>query len=151
MTTGICRQLLALPGLDGLSSLFRDTGLWQCAVYFRLLAPSLAMILLSKLPMQGYNCEVSPLPSGICGVMIVDLPWTHAKARAQTLNEYLRCSTRCNQEKSLVFIQDQGCAHVQPRWPSHSRTNGESILFCIDSSPFMPSWHLDKPTKDSAI
>ena len=29
--------------------------------------------------------------------------------------------------------------HVQPRWQSHSRTNGESILFCIDSSPFMPS------------
>ena len=41
--------------------------------------------------------------------------------------------------------------HVQPRWPSHSRTNGQSILFCIDSSPFMPSWHLDKPPKDSAI
>ena len=40
VTTGICRQLLALPGLDELSSLFRDTGLWQCAVYFRLLAPS---------------------------------------------------------------------------------------------------------------
>ena len=45
VTTGICRQLLALPGLDELSSLFRDTGLWQCAVDFRLLAPSLAMIL----------------------------------------------------------------------------------------------------------
>ena len=42
--------------------------------------------------------------------MIVDLPWTHAKARAQTLDEYLRCSARCKQEKSLVFIQDQGCA-----------------------------------------
>ena len=60
--------------------------------------------------MQGYNCDVSPLPSGICPVMIVDLPWTHAKARAQTLDEYLRCSARCYQEKSLVFIQDQGCA-----------------------------------------
>ena len=35
--------------------------------------------------MQGYNCDVSPLPYGVCPVMIVDLPWTHAKARAQTL------------------------------------------------------------------
>ena len=52
----------------------------------------------------------SLLPHGICPVMIVDPPWTHAKARAQTLNEYLRYSARCSQEKSLVFIQDQGCA-----------------------------------------
>ena len=55
------------------------------------------------------NCDVSPLPSGICPVMIVDLPWTHAKARVQTLDEHLRCSARCSQERSLVFIQDQGC------------------------------------------
>ena len=41
--------------------------------------------------------------------MIVDLPWTHTKACAQTLDEYLRRSARCNQEKRLVFIQDQGC------------------------------------------
>ena len=52
VTTGICRQLSALPGLDGSSSLFRDTVLWQCAVYFLLPAPSsrcrrLAMILMS--------------------------------------------------------------------------------------------------------
>ena len=40
VTTGICRQLSALPGLDRLSSLFRDTGLLRCAVYFLLLAPS---------------------------------------------------------------------------------------------------------------
>ena len=33
--------LSALPGLDGLSSLFRDTGLWQCAVYFLLLSLTL--------------------------------------------------------------------------------------------------------------
>ena len=36
VTTGISRHSLALPGLDGLSSLFRDTGFWQCAVYCRL-------------------------------------------------------------------------------------------------------------------
>ena len=36
---------------------------------------------------------------------------------------------------------------MQPGWPSHGRTNGEIILFSIDSSPFMPSWHLGKPTK----
>ena len=29
--------------------------------------------------------------------------------------------------------------------------NGETVLFCTDSSSFMPSWHLDKPAKDSAI
>ena len=29
MTTGICRHSLALIGLDGLSSLFRNTGLWS--------------------------------------------------------------------------------------------------------------------------
>ena len=40
MIIGICRQLLALPGLDRLSSLLRDTGLLQRAVYFLLLAPS---------------------------------------------------------------------------------------------------------------
>ena len=58
-------------------------------------------------------------------------------------------------KKALFSSETRGVPHVrdhvQPRWPSHSRTNGESILFCIDSSPFMPSWHLDKPTKDSAI
>ena len=37
--------------------------------------------------MEGYNCDVSPLPYGIRPDVIVDLPWTHAKARAQTLNE----------------------------------------------------------------
>ena len=59
----MCRQLLALPGLDGLSGLFRDTGLWQCAVYFRLLAPSLAMILLSRISFARVQlrCFSAPL------------------------------------------------------------------------------------------
>ena len=30
--------------------------------------------------------------------------------------------------------------HVQPGWPSYSRTNGESVFFSMDSSPFVPSW-----------
>ena len=92
-----------LSGLDGLSSLFRDTGLWQCAVYFRLLAPSLAMTLLSRTSCARAQLRCFSAPSGICPVMIVDLPWTHAKARAQTLDEYLRCSARCKEERSLVF------------------------------------------------
>ena len=60
--------------------------------------------------MQGYNCGVSQLPYGICPGVTSGLPWTHAKARAQTLNEYLQYSACCSQEKSLVFIRDQGCA-----------------------------------------
>ena len=39
---------------------------------------------------------------------------------------------------------------MQPGWPSHSRTNGESIFFSINSSPFVPSWHLGKPLESSA-
>ena len=104
--------------------------------------------------MEGYNCDVSPLPYGICPGAIVDLPWTHAKARAQPFNESLRYSTCCSQ-KGLFSSKTRGVPHVrdhvQPGWPSHNRTNGESILFSIDSSPLVPSWHLGKPTKDSAI
>ena len=37
--------------------------------------------------MEGYNCDVSQLPYGICPGVIFGLPWTHAEARAQTLNE----------------------------------------------------------------
>ena len=104
--------------------------------------------------MEGYNCDVSQLPYGICPGVIVGLPWTHAEARAQALNEQLRYSACCSQ-KGLFSSKTRGAPHVrdhvQPGWPSHSRTNGESILFSIDSSPLMPSWHLGKPTKDSAI
>ena len=41
--------------------------------------------------------------------------------------------------------------HVQPGWPSHIRTNGESIFFGINSSPFASSRHLGEPLKGSAI
>ena len=90
--------------------LFRNTGLWQRAVYCRLLVPGLAMILLSRT--ASYKGTIAMFLHslfGICPAMIVDLPWTHAKARAQTLDEHRRCSSRCNQEKRLVFIQDPGC------------------------------------------
>ena len=40
---------------------------------------------------------------------------------------------------------------MQPGWPSHIRTNGKSIFFGVDSSPFVSSWHLDEPLKGSAI
>ena len=41
--------------------------------------------------------------------------------------------------------------HVQPRRPSHGRTNGKSIFFCIYSPPFMLAWELDKLTECSAV
>ena len=67
VTTGICRHSLALPGLDGLSSLFRNTGLWQRAVYCRLLVPGLAMILLSRtsyarVPLRCFSAPLWNLP-----------------------------------------------------------------------------------------
>ena len=39
---------------------------------------------------------------------------------------------------------------MQPGWPSHIWTNGKSIFFGIDSSPFVSSWHLGEPLKGSA-
>ena len=32
--------------------------------------------------MEGYNCDISQLPYGICPGVTFGLPWTHAKARA---------------------------------------------------------------------
>ena len=104
--------------------------------------------------MKGLYCDDPQLPYGICPGMASGLPWTRAKARAQTLNEKLRDRASCGQ-KGLFSSKTRGIPHVrdhmQPGWPSHSRTNGESILFSVDSSPFMPSWHLGKPPKNSAI
>ena len=40
---------------------------------------------------------------------------------------------------------------MQPGWPSHIRTNGKSIFFGINSSPFASSRHLGEPLKGSAI
>ena len=92
--------------------------------------------------MEGCNCDVSQLHNGICPGVIFGLPWTHAKACAQTLSKELRDSACCGQ-KGLFSSKTRGVPHVrdhvQPGWPSHSRTNGESILFSIDSSPLMPS------------
>ena len=51
--------------------------------------------------MEGYNCDVSPLPYGICPGVIVDLPWTHAKARAQTLTS--NCDTALAAAKKACF------------------------------------------------
>ena len=106
MTTGICRQLSALPGLDGLSSLFRDTGFWQCAVYFLLLTPSsrcrrLAMILMSGTSYGGYNCDVSQLPYGICpGVILAYLGLTLRRVpRLLTSN----CDTALAAAKKACF------------------------------------------------
>ena len=48
------------------------------------------------------SVSLSPFP-------VTGLP-SLAKARAQTLNEYLQYSACCSQEKSLVFIRDQGRA-----------------------------------------
>ena len=41
--------------------------------------------------------------------------------------------------------------HVQPRRPSHLWTNGESILFCINTSPSVPTWQFDKSSKGCAV
>ena len=51
---------------------------------------------------RGKKVSLSPFP-------VTGLP-SLAKARAQTLNEYLQYSACCSQEKSLVFIRDQGRA-----------------------------------------
>ena len=40
---------------------------------------------------------------------------------------------------------------MQPGWPSHIGTNGESIFFSTDSSPFVLAWHFGEPLKGSAI
>ena len=40
---------------------------------------------------------------------------------------------------------------MQPGWPSHIRTNGKSIFFGVNSSPFASSRHLGEPLKGSAI
>ena len=37
--------------------------------------------------MEGFYCDVSQLPYGICPGVTSGLPWTRAKARAQTLNK----------------------------------------------------------------
>ena len=36
---------------------------------------------------------------------------------------------------------------MQPGWPSHIGTNGESIFFSIESSPFVLAWHFGEPLK----
>ena len=41
--------------------------------------------------------------------------------------------------------------NMQPGWPSHSRTDGEGILFRIDTSPFVLSWQFGEPLQGSAI
>ena len=57
-------------------------------------------------PMEGYSCDVSQLLCGICPGVSFGLPWTHAEARAQTLNE--PATPRLLRPEKLVFIQDQG-------------------------------------------
>ena len=68
--------------------------------------------------------------------------------------DFLQTATSCGQ-RGMSSSKTRGVSHVrdhmQPGWPPHIWTNGKSILFSINSSPFVPSWHLGEPLKGSAI
>ena len=80
------------------------------------------------------------------------LLWTQAKARAH--DGYQRACDSCD-PRGLFSSKTRGISHVrdrmQPGRPSHIRTNGESIFFCVDSSPFVLAWHFGKPLQSSAV